>query len=72
MQTGPPVEPRRRASWFTQPVVWLGIAVFAASIAGSIWLIVASARYDDESARLPTGRQIFGVPSQPASPAPAR
>jgi len=53
-------------------VVWLGIAVFAASIAGSIWLIVASARYDDEDARLPTGRQVFGVPSQSTTTAPAR
>ncbi len=46
--------------------------MFVASIAGSIWLIVASARYDDEDARLPTGRQVFGVPSQSNRPAPAR
>ncbi|HMM51711.1 MAG TPA: hypothetical protein PKD87_08855 [Burkholderiaceae bacterium] len=72
MQARPPAEPRRRGSWLTQPVVWLGIAVFVASIAGSIWLIVASARYDDEDARLPTGRQVFGVPSQSTTPDPAR
>lgn len=46
--------------------------MFVASIVGSVWLIVASARYDDEGARLPTGRQIFGVPSQSITPAPAR
>lgn len=52
----------RRGSWYSQPVVWLGIAVFAASIAGCIWLIVAGARYDD--ARLPVSHRVFGVPAQ--------
>ncbi len=46
--------------------------MFVASIAGSIWLIVASVRFNDEDARLPTGRQVFGVPSQSTTPAPAR
>ena len=52
----------RGGSWQSQPVVWLGIAVFAASLAGCLWLIVAAARYDDEP--LDTRSQVFGVPTQ--------
>lgn len=55
-------DPPRRGSWYSQPVVWLGIAVFAASIAGCVWLIVVGARYDD--ARLPVRHHVFGVPVQ--------
>lgn len=55
-------DPPRRGSWYSQPVVWLGIAVFAASIAGCVWLIVVGARYDD--ARLPVRHHVFGVPAQ--------
>jgi len=60
-------DPPRRASWHAQPVVWLGILVFAASLAGCLWLIFVGARYDD--APVPTTRQVFGVPTQqPAQP----
>lgn len=65
--TPPAAEPQRRGSWYTQPVVWLGIALFAASIAGCLWLIVVSARYDDQP--LPIDGRVFGVPTQPG---PAR
>ncbi|MCC6716070.1 MAG: hypothetical protein IT496_12615 [Gammaproteobacteria bacterium] len=61
-------DPPRRGSWYSQAVVWLGIAVFAASLAGSVWLIVLGARYDD--ARIPTGHQVFGVPAQQATRPP--
>lgn len=52
----------RRRSWRTQPVAWLGILVFAAALAGCIWLILVAARYDDP--RTPSGHQVFGVPVQ--------
>ncbi len=58
-------ESRWRSSWYGQPVVWLGIGLFAASIAGCIWLIVVSARYDDQP--LPTDGRVFGIPVQPDS-----
>jgi len=59
----------RSGSWQSQPVVWLGIAVFAASLAGCLWLIVAAARYGDEP--LDTRPQVFGVPTeQPRQPSP--
>ncbi|MBK7249591.1 MAG: hypothetical protein IPI06_01410 [Gammaproteobacteria bacterium] len=61
-----PVDRRRGDAWYAQPVVWLGIAVLVASITGCLWLIVVSARHDDS--RLPTGREVFGVPVRPASP----
>ena len=55
-------DPPHRGSWYSQPVVWLGIVVFAASIAGCIGLIVVGARYDDAS--IPTSHRVFGVPTQ--------
>lgn len=66
----PPTDRPRRGAWYAQPVVWLGIAVFAASIAGCAWLIVVAARYDD--AKLPTTHEVFGVPvkTPPANPPP--
>lgn len=69
MAPPPRNEPAHRTSGFRQPVVWLGIAVFVASIAGSVWLIVVSVRYDD--AAVPAAQRIFGVPKQPAAATPA-
>lgn len=63
-------EPRRAGAWYAQPIVWLGIAVFVASIAGCIWLIVVGARYED--VRLPTDGHVFGVPTRSAEPPPNR
>jgi hypothetical protein len=60
----------RGGSWRAQPVVWLGIAVLAATIAACVWLIVVSAGDDDAAIR--TDRRIFGVPTQQPSPAPPR
>ena len=48
------------STWYHQPVVWLGIAVFLASIAGCVWLIVVSVRYADTP--LTTAHAVFGVP----------
>lgn len=64
METQTRSDPPHRASWYSQPIVWLGITVFAASLAGSIWLMIVGARYDD--ARIPTSHQVFGVPAQQA------
>ncbi len=48
------------SAWYHQPVLWLGIAVFAASLAGCVWLIVVSVRYADTP--LDTSQAVFGVP----------
>lgn len=50
----------RASAWYHQPVLWLGIAVFLASIAGCVWIIVVSSRYADTP--LDTSHTVFGVP----------
>ncbi len=48
-------------AWYRQGIVWLGAAVFAASIAGCIWLVVVAQRHADPP--LPVaGLQIMKVP----------
>ena len=42
-----------RNTWYHQPVVWLGVLIFLASLAGCVWMIVLGARHADEP--LPTG-----------------
>ncbi len=49
-----------RHPWYAQPVLWLGVAIFVASLAGCLWLILASQGYED--GRIQTGQQVFGVP----------
>jgi hypothetical protein len=48
------------SSWYGQPVLWLGAAVFLASLAGCVWLIVASMRHADIPVE--TTHTVFGVP----------
>lgn len=61
------------SAWYRQPVVWLGIVVFAASLAGCIWMIVLGARHADEPVS-DAASSILKVPlSRDAPPAaPAR
>ena len=48
-------------AWYRQSIVWIGAVVFAASIAGCVWLIVVAERYDDPP--LPIGGlQILKMP----------
>ena len=49
------------SAWYHQPVLWLGLAVFVASLAGCVWLIVVSARYADTPLDT-SSRAVFGVP----------
>lgn len=60
------------SAWYHQPVLWLGLAVFVASLAGCAWLIVVSARHADTP--LDTTHSVFGVPvsahSAPPPPDP--
>lgn len=52
---------RTTETWWRQPVAWLGVAIFAASIAGCIVMIVLAERNKDEA--LPTaGKQVLSVP----------
>jgi len=55
--------PRNEAhafTWYRQPVLWLGVVVFVASMAGCVWLIVASSRHADIP--VDTSHTVFGVP----------
>jgi hypothetical protein len=68
-----PARQQRRTTWQRQPVVWLGIVVFAASIAGCVWLITVGMRHADPPVATSHG-SVFGVPATPhqaAKPAPA-
>lgn len=60
----PRTEPPRPATggrWYQQPIVWLGIVVFIASMAGCVWIIVAGTRSADIP--LETSHTVFGVPA---------
>jgi hypothetical protein len=65
----PPSSQPERVAWYRVPVAWLGILVFAASIAGCVWVIVAGVRYRDEPLPVPP-HAVLGVPAHP-HPAPA-
>lgn len=65
----PPSSPPGFVAWYRLPVVWLGVLVFAASIAGCVWIIVASVQYRDEPLSLDT-HSVLGVPAH-VHPAPA-
>jgi hypothetical protein len=55
------VATRAAGAWWRQPVAWLGVAIFVASIAGCIVMIVLAERNKDEA--LPTaGNQVLSVP----------
>ena len=51
---------RRHSGWYRQPVLWLGIAIFMASLAGCIWMIVLGMHHADTP--LETSPTVFGVP----------
>lgn len=61
---------RHAGAWYRQPIVWLGIVLLAASLAGCVWMIVLGSRFADEP--MPVGAdKAFKVPlSRPAAPAP--
>lgn len=54
-------------AWYRQPVLWLGLVLFAASLAGCVLMIVLGARHADAPLETPAG-QVFKVPlAQPAA-----
>ena len=56
------------AAWHRQPVLWLGVLVFIASLLGCIQMIVLGGQQADIP--LETGRTILGMPA-PATTAPS-
>ena len=67
------MEPRNservRLPWYRAPVAWLGILVFAASIAGCVWIIVVSLQYRDPQVPV-ASHSLLGIPAH-RDPAPA-
>jgi hypothetical protein len=55
-----------RGRWYRQPIVWLGAAIFLASLAGCVWIIVAAARHADPPVHAATAG-VLGVPSSARS-----
>jgi hypothetical protein len=59
-------DPHADEAWYRQPVLWLGVAIFIASLAGCIWLIAVSLRHDETPQH--RAQTILGVPvSAPAA-----
>jgi len=50
-------------AWYRQPIAWLGVLVFAASIAGCIWIIAVGQRHADVPVATPAHGTVFGVPT---------
>ena len=53
------------ARWYHQPILWLGAVLFAASLAGCVWLIVLAQRHADPP--VPTQSAVFKVPLTPTA-----
>ena len=62
-----PAQAAPAGEWYTTPVLWLGIALFVASLAGCLMMIVLGARHVDVP--LPTaGGEIMKMPlARPAT-----
>lgn len=60
MKAASDMDARHRAAWHRQPVLWLGIVIFVASLAGCVWMIVLGVHHADTS--LDTSPTVFGVP----------
>lgn len=64
----PPVaETAEAGAWHRQPVVWLGLAILLASVAGCIALMVLGARHDRDPSSAAQGGSVFGVPLHAAA-----
>lgn len=59
-----------RVPWYRVPVAWLGLAIFAASLAGCVWILVASIHFQDPALATPA-HPVLGLPIH-AAPAPPR
>lgn len=58
--------------WYRQPIIWLGIVIFAATLAGCILLIIYSMRYADEPVDTsgPSFRMPMSTITAPVDPGP--
>lgn len=54
--------------WYRQPILWLGIAVFLASLVGCISMVVLGSQYADEPLPV-SGEQLLKMPTYSADDA---
>ncbi|HET8899020.1 MAG TPA: hypothetical protein VFN09_09650 [Rhodanobacteraceae bacterium] len=61
----PPTPRHDGHAWYRQPILWLSVVIFIASMAGCIWMIAVSLRYDET----PThhSQSLLGVPTSSRS-----
>lgn len=64
MPTPPPRTDRNQ--WYHQPIAWFGLVVFVLSVAGCVWIIVASVKYDDAPVAH-HAQTVLGVPVSASS-----
>ena len=50
-------------AWYRQPILWLGAAIFTASLGGCIWMIVLAMQNPDVLTHTPE-RSVLGVPTE--------
>jgi uncharacterized membrane protein YccC len=59
-----PVDPApltRTGAWWRQPVLWLGVLTFLASLAGCVWILLVSLQHADTP--VDAAHTVFGVPA---------
>ncbi|HET9032064.1 MAG TPA: hypothetical protein VFN25_04065 [Dokdonella sp.] len=56
--------------WYQQPIAWLGIAIFVASMAGCIHLIVLASTHQDPALPNTDSDISFRIPATRESPDP--
>lgn len=52
--------------WYRQPILWLGAAIFFASLAGCISMVVLGSHYADEPLAV-SGEQLLKMPTARAT-----
>lgn len=60
-----PAAGRGRAGWYRSTILWLGIALFVASIAGCFLTVAIALRHADMPLAV-GGEQLLSVPAAPA------
>lgn len=58
---GESAQPTRTGVWYRQPVLWLGVLTFVASMAGCVWILVVSMHHADTP--VDASHTIFNVPA---------
>lgn len=48
--------------WYRQPILWLGVVILLATLAGCVSMIVLGARYADEPVPV-EGERVFKIPT---------